>query len=388
MIVSTGVPTGVLRTTRQYENFILELEWRHVHEGGNAGVFIHSGALPVTGQPFTKAIEFQVILSDHPEGIATRHGDVFAIQGATMTPDRPHPRGWMRSLPSARRVKPAGEWNHYRIESRDGQVSLSVNGKRVSGGFNCVPRKGYICLESEGSECHFRNVRLLELPTSDPPDNQVAETDQQFKSIYTGVDLAGWWVEDGHKGHWRPKDWVLDYDGKSQAKDPTLWTEKEYVNFEMIVDWRLPRKPVLTAHPVIAPSGLYETNADGARKTVEVLDAGDSGIYLRGNTKSQVNIWCLPVGSGEVYGYREDASLPAEVRAAVTPKVRADHPPGQWNRFHITMRGDRLTVVLNGQKVIDEAALPNVPNRGRIGLQHHGDPVQFANPFVREIPTR
>src|SRR5439155_16153243 len=57
IIVSTGVPTGVLRTTRQYENFILELEWKHMKAGGNAGCFVWSGALPICGEPFTKAIE-------------------------------------------------------------------------------------------------------------------------------------------------------------------------------------------------------------------------------------------------------------------------------------------------------------------------------------------
>ena len=114
-------------------------------------------------------------------------------------------------------------------------------------------------------------------------------------------------------------------------------------------------------------------------------DAGDSGIYLRGNDKSQVNIWCWPVGSGEVYGYRTDASQPAQVRAGVTPKLRADRPPGQWNRFVITMKGDRLTVVLNGKTVIEEAQLPGIPAKGPIALQHHGDPVQFANLYIREL---
>jgi hypothetical protein len=65
--------------------------------------------------------------------------------------------------------------------------------------------------------------------------------------------------------------------------------------------------------------------------------------------------------------------------------VAADKPIGQWNRFLITMKGDRLTVDLNGKRVIDNALLPDVPSRGRIALQHHGDPVQFANLFVKEL---
>jgi hypothetical protein len=117
----------------------------------------------------------------------------------------------------------------------------------------------------------------------------------------------------------------------------------------------------------------------------KVMSAGDSGIYLRGVDTSQVNIWCWPIGSGEVYGYRDDPNMPADVRASVTPKVKADRPLGEWNRFHIVMKGDRLTVTLNGVKVLDQARLPGVPPEGPIALQNHGDPIQFANLFIREL---
>src|SRR5215204_310653 len=200
IIVSTGVPTGVMRTKRMYENFIAELEWRHMKEGGNAGFFIYSAPVTAVGQPFTKGMEIQIIDRDHPQGIATRHGDVFSIHGATFMPDRPHPRGWMRSLPSEKRVKAQGEWNHYRVESRNGVLTLAVNGKVVSGGSNCVPRKGYICPESEGSECHFRNIRIKELPSTNPKPNEVADEDQGFVSLYNGLDLRGWKHDAGHAG--------------------------------------------------------------------------------------------------------------------------------------------------------------------------------------------
>jgi hypothetical protein len=137
--------------------------------------------------------------------------------------------------------------------------------------------------------------------------------------------------------------------------------------------------------PVILPNGDYDLDGAGKQKMVEVLDAGDSGVYLRGSSKSQVNLWCWPVGSGEVYGYRTDKNMPPEVRAGVTPKVNADKPLGQWNRTIITMKGDRLTVNLNGKTVIENAHLPGVAMRGPIALQHHGDVVQFGNAFLREL---
>jgi hypothetical protein len=127
-----------------------------------------------------------------------------------------------------------------------------------------------------------------------------------------------------------------------------------------------------------------------------VVPDSDSGIFLRGEGKSQVNIWCWPIGSGEVYGYRMDTSMPVDVRAGVTPKVNADRHIGQWNTFEITLRGDRLTVVLNDHTVIEDAQLPGIPPTGPIALQHHGamtdgqwtSPpalVQFRRILVKEL---
>src|SRR5207248_7173438 len=155
------------------------------------------------------------------------------------------------------------------------------------------------------------------------------------------IDLNGWKQEAGHKGHWQPKDWILEYDGKSEAPDKHLWSEEEYGDFVLICDWRWTAKGTKRMRPVILPNGEYATDDQGKPKEAEVPDAGDSGIYLRGNSKSQVNICCWPSGSGEVWGYRTDQNLPSAVRAAVTPKLNADKPIGQWNRFVITMKGDR-----------------------------------------------
>ena len=115
------------------------------------------------------------------------------------------------------------------------------------------------------------------------------------------------------------------------------------------------------------------------------MDAGDSGIYLRGTAKSQINIWNWPVGSGEIWGYRTDKNMPQQVRRGATPILNADNPVGQWNRFEITAVDDKVTVVLNGKTVIRQAHLPGMPKRGPIALQHHGDHIQFANIYIKEL---
>jgi hypothetical protein len=354
--------------------------------GGNAGLFVWSHALPAVGVPFTRSFEVQILDGQNGPNY-TSHGDVFGIWGATMKPDRPHPAGWMRCLPSENRAKPSPEWNHYRVTCNNGVIKLEVNGKEVSGASECVPRRGYICLESEGSECHFRNLRIKELPGTDEPAAEAVRLtrDQGFVSLYSGLDLRGWRSDPGHAGHWQARDSVLAYDGKSTAKDKDLWTEKAYGDFILIADWKLPGKPSPRARPVVLPNGDDARTPDGKPKTLMIPYAGDSGILLRGQDKAQVNITCNTIGSGELYGFRTDKSMPSEVRSGSIPKIKADAPLGEWNRFVITLRKDRITVVLNGQTVIEDVELPGLPARGPIGLQHHGDPVQFTNLFIKEL---
>jgi hypothetical protein len=383
VIYCTGVPIGELRTERMFQNFILELEWRHLKPKGNAGVFVWADALTAPGQPFIRGIEVQVL--DGREGPGhTSDGDIFPIHGARMIPV--NGRGGDRAFPTEKRAKPSPEWNQYRIECVDGAISLAVNGKVVTRGHSASPRKGYVCLESEGSPVEFRNIRIKELPAAQAlSPEHIANPDEGFRPLYTGVDLSGWEVTPDVKRHWQVKDWILEHDGGRGETEPHLWTEEEFGDFVLIADWRWTGKPVEAEFPVVLADGSRGRNADGSEQRVKGQSAGDSGIYLRGNDKSQVNIWCWPVGSGEVYGYREDQNMPAEVRSGVTPRVRADRPIGQWNRFIITMRGDRLTVVLNGQTVIANAQLPGIPAKGRIALQHHGDPIQFSNLFIKRL---
>ncbi|ARA95163.1 hypothetical protein AWN76_015090 [Rhodothermaceae bacterium RA] len=217
--------------------------------------------------------------------------------------------------------------------------------------------------------------------------------DTGWVSLFNGQDLTGWRVPEGDGGHWRVVDGVIDYDALSEAEgDKNLWTEREFGDFVLQIDWRIKEPSGLYDMPIVLPDGSLERDEHGEVIT-ESRSNADSGIYLRGTSKAQVNIWMWPIGSGEVYGYRTDESMPPEVRAGVTPRVNADRPVGEWNTFEITMVGDRLTVVLNGQTVIEDARLPGIPERGPIALQHHGHGkphpasslVQFRNIRIKEL---
>jgi hypothetical protein len=190
-----------------------------------------------------------------------------------------------------------------------------------------------------------------------------------FKALFNGKDLSGWQglvelpdrakltpeqlakkQEEANRKylpHWKVVDGVLTYDGKGQS----LQTAKDYGNFELYVDWKIGKK-------------------------------GDSGIYLRGTP--QVQIWDNPEGSGGLYNNEKHPRKPLVV---------ADKPVGQWNRFHILMRGDRVTVFLNGKEVVADTPLENywargkpLPAKGPIELQHHGDKLWFKNIYVKELP--
>jgi len=219
-----------------------------------------------------------------------------------------------------------------------------------------------------------------------------------FTSLFNGNDFTGWKVPAGDNGHWKVVDGVIDYDAESEApgNDKSLWSERAFGDFVLKVEWRIKSTPYINPGvPIILPTGLHKKDADGKEIRTSVPDS-DSGIYLRGDSKAQVNIWAWPIGSGEVYGYRMDAKMPPAVRAGVTPKRNADRDIGAWNAFEITMRGDRLTVVLNGEEVISAAQLPGIAPRGPIALQHHGAKkdgvwvsppslVQFRNISIKEM---
>jgi len=391
MIIDTGLPIGVIRSDRMYENFILEFDWRHMKSGGNSGCFAWSDGLPHVGGPFPRGIEVQVL----DPGFAATHkgenewytcqGDLFPVQGATMTPFGRISKTGARSFPIEDRTKPSPEWNHYHLVANAGELRLSVNGKEVTVGKDCVPRRGYLSLEAEGSEAHFKNLRIKELPSTNTPPEQTAKAYEGFKPLFNGEDLGGWRFDYAISEIWsaRRSHFISKAGMSRDAKG--LWNEKKYRDFVLCVDWRLTGKVDPRRLFTFQEDGLYVRNAANSIVEKEMPDAGSSAIALRGDSKYQLNLWSHPMGSGDFELLHTDETIPPLLRRALLPKVKADAPPGKWNRFFITLKGDRVTVVLNDQTVIDNAQLPNIPAEGPIGLLYHGDEVEFANLFIHEL---
>jgi filamentous hemagglutinin family protein len=190
-----------------------------------------------------------------------------------------------------------------------------------------------------------------------------------FTALFNGKDLTNWkglidikrraslsadalpeaqrLADEKMKAHWSVENGIILFDGKGDS----LQTVKDYGNFEMYVDWKIP-------------------------------PMGDSGIYVRGNP--QIQIWDNPIGSGGLFNNQKNPSKPVVV---------ADKPVGEWNTFYIKMVGDRVTVKLNDKLVVDDTPMENywfrgqpLPSRGPIELQNHNNPLQFRNIYVRELP--
>lgn len=181
LLVCTGKPIGVMRSVKQYENFVLHIEWRHMEAGGNSGVFVWSEGTVPEGKRLPKGMEVQMLELEWPKLNPKRDGspndrryvsgELFGANGLTATPD--HPRG-SRSSSVEYRCKGKGEWNTYQVVCVDGTVKLSINGKFVNSIRDSSVKKGYLCLESEGAEIHFRNIRIMELPPGVTTPGQVA----------------------------------------------------------------------------------------------------------------------------------------------------------------------------------------------------------------------
>ena len=180
LLVCTGKPIGVMRSEKMYENFLLHIEWRHMKPGGNSGVFVWSDANP-SGNRLPMGLEVQMLelewvklhkRNGQEPPIAYVHGELFGAGGMKATPD--NPRG-SRSKSIENRCKGKGEWNVYDVVCVDGVVKLSVNGKFVNGISKCQYKKGYLCLEAEGAEIHFRNIKIMELPPGVTSEEQTVK---------------------------------------------------------------------------------------------------------------------------------------------------------------------------------------------------------------------
>lgn len=196
-----------------------------------------------------------------------------------------------------------------------------------------------------------------------------------FTALFDGKDLKGWKggttadprkITPEQQAAWDaeiPKHWKVE-NGEivSDGHGPHLVTDKNYGDFEMWVDWNLAAN---------GDSGIYIRDLP----QVQLWDPTNKEAHKHGSDK----------GSGGLWNNQKAERWPSEV---------ADKPIGEWNRMYVRMVGDKVTVILNDKKVVDNVVLENYFDRelpafakGTIQLQTHGSETRFKNIFVREIPA-
>lgn len=308
-IYCTGKPVGGLRTVKQYENFIVELEWRHLQRSGNSGFFAWGSPINAPGVPFLRGIEVQILDQGYAEDFEkkngkkadwfTTHGDVFAIHGATMT--YVGKTNGKRSFPTEDRSKPSPEWNHYRIVANNGSLRLHVNGKEVSGGDDTNYRKGYLALESEGAPVEFRNLRIKELPPSGANASNTAPLDPGWRAIFNSVDFRGWRTSEATAARWSVVGEKIAL--KPEAAKGTgvsLLTEAEFGDAEFIVDFQPPKA------------------AAGAKAATASLAFRGATIELTGAEGGKFSRFTVTVQAGKIRVRREEPAPSAKGGEAVS----------------------------------------------------------------------
>ena len=366
---------GSLYTSRTYSDFALAFRFK-LTPGANNGLGIRS---PREGNPAYAGMELQIL-------------DDAAPQYASLQPYQYH--GSVYGIAPARRgsLKPAGEWNTQYVICVGPFVRVLLNGEIITDvdlraltpidgsehpGMHRAD--GHLVIFGHQAHVEFADLRIRDFAADAGPRSSDAEPPAGFVSLFNGRDLAGWkgLVRDPPararmsaeqlqaeqeaadrrmREHWSVEDGVLVFDGGGDS----LCTAKDYGDFELLIDWRIPA-------------------------------GADSGVYLRGSP--QIQIWDpghqpqwahgAAQGSGALWNNRSAGSRPL---------VRADRPIGEWNTFFVRMVGERVTVELNGLRVLDRVVMENYWERDRpiypagpIELQNHGSALYFRRLFLRPL---
>ena len=345
-----------LATKRKYDNFVLKLDFKF-NKRGNSGVFMRVGDL---SNHVTSGFELQ-ILDTHGKKNPGHHdcGGIIRTKG-----------------PSKNMVKPAGQWNEYIIYLNGNRLRVTQNGEEIQNldlsktPMKDRPAEGYISFQDEAKRIWYRNVRIKELDTYNAlkPDKSPKVTDLFKANLSNAIFPAGVWTfEDG----------VL-----TASKDKCIWTEKEYEDFVLDLDFK-------TASGT--NSGVIVHCSDIKRwipNSVEVQIADDFSEHW----KKKPRTWHC----GAIFGH-------------LAPKKSAVKEPGRWNHMQVTCKGKNITVVINNETVSemdmdlwtsakknpDGSSIPpwlstpfaELPLKGRIGLQgkHAGAPIYFRNLRIIEL---
>jgi hypothetical protein len=299
-------------------------------------------------------------------------------------------------------LKKPGQWNFQEVQVVGSTIKVYLNGILITDADvskfkddGSTPdgkkhpglhrKSGHIGWLGHGYNVKWRNIRIKEIKSPADVVSPLPVAPRGFTTLFTGKDLKNWKgvtrtenfdrpavrqaakpekraeiqkiADEFMRKHWHIRNGNLFFDGFKGGY--SLATKKDYGDFEMWADWRI------------------------------MSITGDSGLYLRG--LPQVQIWDAHnqwhIGSGGLYNnnYKKTGNISKALKIA-------DKQVGDWNRFYVKMVGDKVTVKLNGELVVDNVSLENLWNRDKpipaceqIELQCHGDPLEWRNIFIKSL---
>jgi len=353
-IVSDG--QGVYLTPVQdYGDFEFHVDWLMVSHNGDSGVYLR-------GYP-----QVQIWDPVNP-GVATAGAPKGS--GALWNNNDDNPGKW----PLTKADNPVGQWNTFRIKMVGSRVwvwfndKLTVDGQILDNYFDrskpVLPR-GPIELQTHGSEMRFRNVFVREIPAAEANATLDKYSDDGFKSVFNGKDFSGW---SGPVDNYEVRDGAI---ACKPAKGGTIFTNQEYSNFVVRLEFKLP--PAGNNGLAIRYPGSGDTAYAGMCE-LQILD--DSAPQYKTLDPRQ---FCC-----SVYG--------------VVPVHRGfQRPVGEWNYEQVTVKGSTIKVELNGFVVVNadvskvkefmaNGAHPGLSRtKGSFGFAGHNDPVQFRNIRIKTL---
>ncbi len=359
---NAGAGNTFLFSPRPYDDFELRFQFR-IGDEINTGVQVRSEiANPDQWSARGPQCDIGLRSGDYTGGVWGEPGD-----------------GWLLQPGSPAAVKP-DEWNDYFVRCTGRQIRIDVNGTNtVDGEVPQMAATGLLAFQIHSrntSKVEFRNIEVRELHD---PATATATADDGWTELFNGRDLTGWQglvgdpvkrsqmsaaelaaaqtvADQNMRKHWSVVDGVLEFDGKGE----NLCSVRDFGDFELMLDWKIP-------------------------------PGGDSGVYLRGCP--QVQIW--DTGSGKPDADKGSGGLFNNRSHPRLPTSKADRPVGEWNTLFIRMVGDRVTVELNGTRVVDNVVMENYFARnepvyptGPIELQKFTGRLWFRNIRIRELSSQ
>lgn len=272
--------------------------------------------------------------------------------------------------------KPFGQWNHFRIVQVGARTSVWLNGQMVVDHAimenfwdreSPLFRQGKIQLQTHGGEIQWRNLFVREIG-SEEANQLLAErySKDGYTSLFNGQDLTGW---TGAVDHYEVVDGTIQC---KPGRGGVLHTEEDYADFDAYLEFQLP--PAGNNGLAIRYPGEGDPAFSGMCE-LQILD-DDHERYQNIDPRQS---------HGSAYG------MVAAHRGYLRPQ-------GEWNFQHVSVKGPKIRVELNGTVILDTdlstvtETMGDRPHPGKdltsgsFGFAGHNDPVRFRNIAIRPHP--